>query len=63
MLSIFGVKLNYILIFEKGKADAVNDMFTKVFAHVPPLNTAKLPAYLSGKDPPSTFTPGKFTLS
>ena len=43
---------------EKGKADAVNDMFAKVSTHVPPLNTAKLPAYLPAKDPPSTVPLG-----
>ena len=42
---------------EKGKADAVNDMFAKVSAHVPPLNTAKLPAYLPVKDPPPQLYP------
>ena len=42
---------------EKGKADAVNEMFTKVSAHVPPLNTAELPAYLPAKDPPPQLYP------
>ena len=42
---------------EKGKADAVNDMFTKVSAHVPPLNTAELPAYLPAKGPPPQLYP------
>ena len=37
---------------EKGKADAVNNMFAKVLiAHVPLLNVANLPAYLPAKDP------------
>ena len=43
---------------EKGNhADAVNDMFIKVSAHVPPLNTAKHSAYLPAKypDPPLLY--------
>ena len=32
-------------------------MFTKVSAHVPPLNTAELPAYLPAKDPPPHLYP------
>ena len=35
---------------EKGKA-AVNIMFAKVSAHVPPLNVANFPTYLQVKDP------------
>ena len=42
---------------EKGKADAVNDMFAKVSAHVPPLDTSELPAYLPAKDPPPILHP------
>ena len=34
-------------------------MFTKVSAHVPPLNTVKLPAFLSTKDPPLQLYPWK----
>ena len=36
---------------EKGKGNAVNIMFAKVSAHVPPLDAAKLPAYLPAKEP------------
>ena len=35
---------------EKGKVNAINDMFAGVSAGVPPLNYAKLPAYLPAQD-------------
>ena len=42
---------------EKGKADAVNNKFTKVSTHVPPLNVANVPVYLPSKDPvPQIYT-------
>ena len=35
---------------EKGKVNAINDMFAGVSAGVPPLSYAKLPAYLPAQD-------------
>ena len=42
---------------EKGKANAINEMFAGVSAGIPPLNYAELPTYLPAKDPPPCLYP------
>ena len=40
---------------EKGKANAINDMFTSVSAGIPSLNNAEVPAYLPAQGPPHLY--------
>ena len=42
---------------EKGKANAINDMFTSVSSGIAPLNYAELPAYFPAQDPPPHLYP------
>ena len=42
---------------EKGKANAINNMFAGISAHIPPLNYNELPSYLPAKSPPPLLQP------